>query len=376
MSIANPAESVVAVADIDIDRLDVAVYRVPTDQPESDGTLKWDHTDVVLVQLAAGGSTGIGWSYASPAAGKLVKEPLREAVVGQSAMAVEGIWLEMNHRLRNVGRPGAGFMALSAVDVALWDLKAKLLGVALADLFGGARNGVPIYGSGGFTSYTDERLAEQLGAWTQAGIPRVKMKVGREPEADPHRVQVARRAIGEKTELFVDANGAYTRKQALSLAQQFREECNVCWFEEPRPSDDLEGLRLVRDRGPAGMDIAAGEYGDQSEYFRSMLSTGAVDCLQADATRCGGYTGFLKVAAICEAFQMPLSAHCAPQLHAHVGCAVGPLRHIEYFHDHNRIDRMLFDGSLEPQKGMLCPDRRRFGHGMVLKEGEVERYLL
>jgi L-alanine-DL-glutamate epimerase-like enolase superfamily enzyme len=158
------------------------------------------------------------------------------------------------------------------------------------------------------------------------------------------------------------------------MAERFASQSNVVWFEEPRPSDDLLGLRLLRDRAPAGMDIAAGEYGDTPDYFLRMLKAGAVDCLQADATRCGGYTGFLKAAALCEAFQMPLSAHCAPQLHAHVGCAVHSLRHVEYFHDHNRIDRMLFDGILEPHLGMLKPDRNQTGHGMTLKTVDAEKF--
>ena len=200
------------------------------------------------------------------------------------------------------------------------------------------------------------------------------MKVGREPDADLHRVGAAREAIGPKVKLFVDANGAYTRKQALALGQRFAEDFQVSWFEEPRSSNDLAGLRLLRDRGPAGMDIAAGEYGDTPGYFRRMLEAGAVDCLQADATRCGGYTGFLKVAALCEAFQMPLSAHCAPQLHAHVACAVTCLRHVEYFHDHTRIDRMLFDGALDPRDGSLAPDTSRPGHGMTLKAADAEAY--
>jgi L-alanine-DL-glutamate epimerase-like enolase superfamily enzyme len=357
-----------------IDRVDVATYRIPADQPESDGTLTWDHTDVVVVHATAGGRTGLGWSYASKAATSFIASTLSSAVAGKSAMAIEDSWRQMNHQLRNAGRPGAGLMAVAAVDIALWDLKAKLLNVSLVDLFGPVRESVDIYGSGGFTSYTDQRLAEQLSGWVNDGIGRVKMKVGRDAKADIHRVGVARKAIGANVELFVDANGGYSRKQALAMAERFTGEFGVSWFEEPGPSDDLAGLHLLRDRGPAGMDIAAGEYGDTPLYFRRMLEAQAVDCLQADATRCGGYTGFLKVAAICESFDMPLSAHCAPQLHAHVGCAVSALRHVEYFHDHNRIDRMIFDGSLTPQGGKLCPDRSRPGHGMTFKRTDAEQF--
>jgi L-alanine-DL-glutamate epimerase-like enolase superfamily enzyme len=360
----------------EIDNLQVATYRIATEAPESDGTLQWDHTDVVVVHVHAGAETGLGWTYASSAAAEFIRSTLTPAVVGQHAMSIEGIWQQMNHQLRNAGRPGAGMMAVAAVDVALWDLKAKLLGISLVDLFGPVRDAVDIYGSGGFTSYTKERLAEQLGGWAAEGITRVKMKVGRDAKADIDRVRTARKAIGDNTELFVDANGGYTRKQALAMAQIFSDEFNVTWFEEPRSSDDLEGLRLMRDRGPAGMDIAAGEYGDTPAYFRRMLTAGAVDCLQADATRCGGYTGFLKVAALCDAFQMPLSAHCAPQLHAHIGCAVHCLRHVEYFHDHNRIDRLLFEGSLEQHNGRLKPDPALPGHGMTLKNADAAKYLL
>jgi L-alanine-DL-glutamate epimerase-like enolase superfamily enzyme len=355
-------------------KIEIAVYRIPTDEPESDGTLSWDHTDIVMAHVHAADSIGLGWSYASTASATIAVELLKQAVLGSSALSIEQIWQEMNHRLRNAGRPGAGLMAVAAIDVALWDLKAKLLGVALVDLFGVVRESVPVYGSGGFTSYTPQKLRKQLSSWVKEGIPRVKMKVGRDAEADGNRVRMARKAIGDDAELFVDANGGYARKQALAMARRFAEESNVTWFEEPRPSDDLEGLRLLRDRGPAGMDIAAGEYGDTLDYFRRMLAAGAVDCLQADVTRCGGYTGFLKVASLCDAFQTPLSAHCAPQLHAHVGCAVQGLRHVEYFHDHVRIGQMLFDGILKPKRGKLEPDPARAGHGISLKTKDAERY--
>jgi L-alanine-DL-glutamate epimerase-like enolase superfamily enzyme len=357
-----------------IERLDVATYRIPTAEPESDGTLEWDHTHLIAVHVRAGGATGLGWTYAAPAAAELVSTLLAHAVVGRSAMAVEGAWAAMNQALRNAGVPGVGSMAIAALDIALWDLKAKLLGVSLIDLFGFVRDSVPIYGSGGFTSYSEARLSEQLGGWAAQGLRSVKMKVGRDARADLERVRVARAAVGASVGLFVDENGAYTRKQALDMAERFAGECDVSWFEEPRPSSDLEGLRLLRDRAPAGMDIAAGEYGDTLGYFRQMLDSGAVDCLQADVTRCGGYSGFLKVAALCEAFQVPLSAHCAPQLHAHVACAVSALRHVEYFHDHNRIDRMLFDGVLDPEGGMLRPDRTKPGHGLALRGEDAAAY--
>jgi L-alanine-DL-glutamate epimerase-like enolase superfamily enzyme len=201
----------------------------------------------------------------------------------------------------------------------------------------------------------------------------VKMKVGREPERDVERVAVAREAIGEATALFVDANGAYSRKRALALAGAFADE-GVRWFEEPVTSDDLEGLRLLRDRAPAGMEIAAGEYGYGLPYFERVVEAGAVDCLQADVTRCGGITGFLQVGALCDARAIDLSAHCAPAASLPACLAVPRLRHLEYFHDHVRVERMLFDGVPEPEGGALVPDRSRPGLGLELKRADAERF--
>jgi L-alanine-DL-glutamate epimerase-like enolase superfamily enzyme len=264
-------------------------------------------------------------------------------------------------------------MAISAVDAALWDVKARLLDLPLVTLLGAARDAVPVYGSGGFTSYSIAQLQAQLGGWVQAGIPRVKMKIGRRPADDLARVRAAREAIGPGAELFVDANGAYDRKQALACAEAFA-GCGVSWFEEPVSSDDLEGLRLLRDRAPAGMAIAAGEYGYDLWYFRRMLEAGAVDVLQADATRCAGITGFLRAAALCAARSLPLSAHTAPALHLHVCCAAPAVRHLEYFHDHMRIEQLLFDGAQAPVAGELCPDLSRPGLGLELKRRDAERW--
>jgi L-alanine-DL-glutamate epimerase-like enolase superfamily enzyme len=350
----------------------VSVFTVPTDGPESDGTLEWDATTMVLVEAHAGDETGLGYTYGAAAIGSYVQAKLAPAVEGVDALDPPAAWAAMSRAVRNDGQTGMTAMAIAAVDVALWDLKARLLDLPLARLIGRWHESTPVYGSGGFTSYDTSRLTSQLAGWVDAGIPRVKMKVGRDPAADPARVRAARDAIGPGAELFVDGNGAYSRKQAIALADRFRSESGVSWFEEPVSSDDLQGLALLRDRAPAGIDIAAGEYGYDLPYFRRMA--GCVDVQQADVTRCGGITGLLRVDAVCKAHGVPLSGHCAPSIHAHALCGCEQTVHLEYFHDHARVERLLFDGVLEPDGGELRPDPARPGLGLELKRADAARY--
>ncbi|HVW27468.1 MAG TPA: enolase C-terminal domain-like protein [Polyangiaceae bacterium] len=358
-----------------IEALCVSALGVPTDRPESDGTFAWNRTVLVVVEATSSGVTGTGYTYADAATALLVRDQLSKVVLGKDAMALTASYDAMVHAVRNLGREGVAAMGISAVDAALWDLKARLLSVSVLALLGPARKSVPVYGSGGFTSYDLKELTTQLAGYVERGIPRVKMKIGREPKEDVGRVRAAREAIGPSAELFVDANGAYARKQALAFAERFA-ALGVIWFEEPVSSDDLRGLRLLRDRAPAPLEIAAGEYGYSPRYFERMLGAGAVDVIQADATRCGGVTGFLRAAAIADAHGLPLSAHCAPALHAHLGCACAGVRHLEYFHDHERIERLVFEGALEPKHGELVPDRSRPGFGLSLARDSAERYAL
>lgn len=265
-------------------------------------------------------------------------------------------------------------MAISAVDVALWDAKAKQYAVALVDLLGALREALPVYGSGGFCSYTETQMRDEFGRWLELGIPRFKMKVGRAPSEDRARVGLARSIIGPAAELFVDANSAYGRKQAAAWAERYAREFGVVWFEQPLPPDDLEGLRELRRRAPPPLEIADGEYGYNLSYFRRLLEAEAVDVVQADATRCGGITGFMKAATLCEAWNLPMSSHCAPALHVHPGCAAGPMRHAEFFADHERIERELFDGAGEPVGGVLRPDLSRPGLGLSFKWADAEPY--
>ncbi|MEZ3182269.1 mandelate racemase [Streptomyces pimonensis] len=357
-----------------MEHLSASAYRVPTDPPGGDATLTWDATTLVLAEVTAGGRSGIGWTYGSPATTHVITGELAPLLTGHDAFDVPGANDVMSRAVRNTGRPGIAAGGISAVDNALWDLKARLLGLPLARLLGAARREVAVYGSGGLTTYDDEQLVQQLGDWGEQGIDRVKIKIGeswgsREPR-DLDRVRRARRVMGDDKELYVDANGGYTRKQAVRVGAAMT-EFGVTWFEEPVSSDDLAGLCEVR--AAVRADVAAGEYGYDLPYFARMITAGAVDCLQADATRCGGITVWLRAAAVAEAHGLHISAHCAPHMHAHAAAAVPNIRHLEWFHDHVRIENVLFHGSLDPRGGTVAPGASgEPGHGLEWNQQAAE----
>lgn len=357
-----------------VEDLRVGAFDIPTPTLESDGTLEWRKTTLVVVELSVGNVTGLGYTYADAGTARIIHDHLAGVLRGRRAGDIEALWRDMFARLRNLGSHGPCAMAVSAVDIALWDAKAKHHAVSLVDLLGAVREELPVYGSGGFCSYTEPQLRDEFERWRALGVRRFKLKVGRDPANDPARVGLARSIIGPAAELFVDANSAYARKQAAGWAERYAGEFGVTWFEQPLAPTDLAGLRELRRRAPAPMDIADGEYGYQLDYFRRLLEAEAVDVVQADATRCGGITGFLKVATLCETWALPLSSHCAPAVHLHPGCAAVPMRHAEFFVDHERIERELFDGAGEPSGGVLRPDRARPGLGLEFKWEDARQY--
>lgn len=359
-----------------VDALEVSAYTVPTEVPEADGTAAWNSTTAVVVQIRSGDVVGTGWTYGPASVVEVVRELLEPVVVGADPTAVPAVWSAMVATVRNDTRAGLCGYAISAIDTALWDLKARLFGCSLAELFGRVRPAAPVYGSGGFTTFDNERLAAQLRGWVEDQlIPRVKIKIGESwgnrEDRDLARIRFTREVIGPGVELFVDANGAYTPKQAVRLLREAA-DAQVSWFEEPVSSDDLAGLRLVREQLP--VDVTAGEYGTGLDYFARMCAAGAVDCLQIDATRCGGYTEWFRCAAVAAAHQLQVSAHCGPNLHAHIAVATPNLRHVEYFADHARIEQILFDGTLDPTNGGLEPRRNDPGNGLRLNEERAQTY--
>jgi L-alanine-DL-glutamate epimerase-like enolase superfamily enzyme len=274
----------------------------------------------------------------------------------------------MHRAGRNYGTKGLYAQASSAMDIARWDLTARLLEIPVSTLAGGrCRDAVPIYGSGGFTTLTDTQLEQQVNWWRSIGAASMKIKIaeawGARPDRDLHRVQRLRELAGPNVQLMVDANGGYRIGQARAIGHAL-DDLGVTWFEEPVSSDDPEGLALLRDT--LRCEITAGEYAADRYDVAALLP--AVDCLQLDATRCGGYTGFLRGAALAASRNLDISAHCAPALHAPIATAVPNLRHIEFFADHARLEPELVDGATTAHDGHLHP-HSAMGHGLTLAAG-------
>lgn len=363
-----------ALSELKIFKVKARAFTIPTDQPEADGTLSWTKTTLVLAEISAGDKVGLGYTYADASLVKLIEGTLAGKVEGEDAMDIPRINATLWGAVRNLGRSGLAACAISALDIALWDLKAKLLDLPLATLLGRRRDAATVYGSGGFTSYDNETLQRQLACWVEDdGCKAVKMKIGSEPERDPDRMKAAREAIGEETRLYVDANGAFDPRGALHMGKVL-EEFGVRWYEEPVSSDDREGMAFVREHIGPDIDIAAGEYSYTLDDVRMMLKADAVDVQQVDITRAGGVTAFMQAAAMCDAHHIDLSGHCAPSAHLHAACAAPRFRNLEYFHDHVRIEHMLFEGSPKARNGKIEPDLSRPGLGLVFKEKEAEAY--
>lgn len=353
--------------------MDVSAYIIPTATPESDGTLEWEHTTLILTEIHGDGQTGIGYTYGDTAIAHVIHKMLRPLIEQQDPFQIPRIRENMIRAIRNEGACGIAMMAVSAVDSALWDLKAKILGLPLACLLGKAKESVRIYASGAFTSCSVNQLRIHMSDWLDKGFTRMKMKIGRDRDNDLDRVKAARESIGEHAELFVDANGAYDVGTALRLAAAFV-DCGVTWLEEPVPADHPEKLAFIRDHSPAQINIAAGEYGYSLSNFKALLQHRAVDILQADATRCGGISGFLKAGTLAEAEGIPFSFHCAPALHLHAAAALNIFYIGEYFQDHARIEQMLFDGAVTPVAGTLTVDKSRPGAGLAFKHQDAAKY--
>ena len=326
--------------------------------------------------------TDTGLEGLSPAGGgratqALVEGSFKELLVGENPLWVEKLWDDLFWCIRGVGRKGLAFCALSAVDIALWDLKAKHFNVPLYQLLGPYTESVPVYGSGGWTHFDlDELVAEQT-HYVERGFKAVKMKVGKDfgkrEREDIERLAAVRDAVGDDIEIYVDANNGYYAKQAIYMGKAF-EEYGVGWFEEPVLADDIDGLAAVAKA--IDIPVATGEHEYTKYGFKDLIARGGADIVQPDVARVGGVTEWLKVAHLAHAFNLPVAPHAYQLIHLHLACATPNLKVVEYLGVSEESDKLFYKGFPEPENGMWSPDPDKPGLGLELDTDAVAEYMV
>ena len=321
------------------------------------------------------GFEGLGIGQASPGVRQVIEADLKGLLIGQDPFNIEKLWNDMFWRVRGYGRKGVAFCALSAVDIGLWDLKAKALGLPLYKLLGPFTDSVPIYGSGGWTNLTQEELVAEMAGYVEQGIKRVKMKVGKDfgksEREDLQRLAAVRKTLGDDVAIYVDANNGYYSKQAIYMAKEF-EQFQVGWFEEPVLADDIGGLAEIKHA--TSIPIATGEHEYTKHGFRELIAGGGVDIVQPDVGRVGGVTEWMKVAHMAHAFNLPVAPHAVQLVHLHLACATPNLKVVEYMNTSLEGDRVWYTEFPQPSGGMWSPFPDKPGLGLELDPYAVERW--
>lgn len=321
------------------------------------------------------GIEGLGTSAGSRAVQAVVEDTLKGAIVGEDPFDIEKLWNLMFWHVRGVGRKGIAFCAISAVDIALWDLKAKALGLPLYKLLGPYTDSVPVYGSGGWTNFTETELVEEQLSYVERGFTKIKMKVGKDfgtkEDEDIRRLAAVRRAVGDDVEIYVDANNGFYAKQAIGMSQRM-EEYNVGWFEEPVLADDIEGLAMVS--SATTIPVATGEHEYTKFGFKDLIARGGADIVQPDIGRVGGVTEWMKVAHLAHAFNLPVAPHAYQEIHLHVACATPNLKVVEYLGVVEAGCKRWYKDFQEPVKGMWSPDPKKPGLGLELDLDAVRKF--
>ena len=348
---------------------DVHVHLVsaPVRAGFADSTRKVESVGYTVVRvLTDQGLEGVGLTYhevGGEATRALICHDIAPRLRRRDPFETEALWNEFFAYLRGVGRKGLTFCAYSAIDIALWDLKGKILGMPLHRLFGGNRREVPVYASGGWTSFSDEQLVADSKAKVEAGYGVIKIKAGveggRNPRRDVRRVCMVREAIGPEVSLIIDANNCWDAATAIQFANNVR-EYDIMALEEPVFADDIPGLRRFR-RG-TDIPLATGEHEYTRYGVRDLVLAEAADIVQADGTRVGGITEMLKIGAITQAWNLKFAPHAMEHMHMHLVAALPNALFVERLDIFEGITASVFRGAPVPSRGMLdVPDRPGLG---------------
>jgi D-arabinonate dehydratase len=323
------------------------------------------------------GFEGLGVGYYIPGVRQVIEDGLKTVLVGQDPFNTEKLWNDMFWRVRGYGRKGIAFGGISTVDVGLWDLKAKALGVPLYRLLGPYQESVPIYGSGGWTNFSEAELVAEMVGYVEQGIKQVKMKVGkdfgRSEREDILRLAAVRKAVGDDVAVYIDANNGYYAKQAIYMAREF-EQHQVGWFEEPVLADDISGLAEVRTA--IDIPVATGEHEYTKYGFKELIASGGADIVQPDVGRVGGVTEWMKVAHMAHGFNLPVAPHALQLVHLHLCCATPNLKVVEYMNMALETDEIFYTEFPRQRDGMWSPFPDKPGLGLELDPYAVEKWAI
>ncbi|MDR2392026.1 MAG: mandelate racemase/muconate lactonizing enzyme family protein [Planctomycetota bacterium] len=338
----------------------------------ADSTRNVGTVGFVVVEIKTdAGRSGVGVTYhevGGEAVRQLIKLDFAHRLIGRSPLETEALYEETFHYIRGVGRKGLAFCAYSAVDIALWDLKGQMLGLPLYRLLGGVKNVLPVYASGGWTSYSRDELVAEAENMVRRGYGKIKIKVGveggRNPNEDLRRVRAVRDAVGPGVGIMLDANNAWTAATAVRFANRVK-ELDIMFLEEPVFADDIPGL--ARYKAGTDLPLATGEHEYTRYGVRDLIVAGAVDILQVDIARCGGFTEMLRIAAMSQAWNLSLAPHGMEHMHMHLLAAVPNGLFLERLFMFEEVADSVFSNPPVPVNGALTLPETP-GHGMVLKE--------
>lgn len=315
------------------------------------------------------GITGIGPARSGALDKALIEELLKPYVVGEDPLNSERIWEKMYWASLQYGRRGAAISAISTIDIAIWDLKGKILNQPVHKLLGGHRDTVPSYGSGINLNYTREELVEEMTAYVESGFKMVKMKIGRrDPDDDLERVKLVREAIGPDVDLALDVNNGWSVKTAIRMAGKL-EKYDIYWLEEPILADEIDNLSRLADE--TSIPIAVGENHYTKWEFKELMERGAMEIVQADIGKCGGVTEFIKIAAMADAYGLPVCPHHTEYVDAPLVAAIPNGLFHEYIREWFGPMGQLFVDPIKPENGEISPSNKP-GFGIELNEESIK----